>query len=451
MKAESGKLRFVERMGYGFGDMASCLFWQTFSMFLLFFYTDIFGITAAAAGTMFLVTRIWDTLFDPLMGIVADRTTTRWGKFRPYLLWMCVPLGLTAILTFTTPGLTPTGKLVYAYVTYTMLMLLYSCINVPYGALMGVMTPNSQERTVLSTFRFIGAFTGGLIVQFSTLSLVQFFGHGNSAKGYQLAMVVYAILAVILFLGTFSLTKERVVPLQDKRASLKADVKDLLHNVPWLIVVGSTIFACGFSAIRNSAIIYYFKYYVLQESRASWYMVLGSLMAVTGIILMQFITPMIGKKKAYIGLMLGATVLSVLSYWVGPEQFLWMYAFQILINLIKEPTAPLLWPLYADTADYSESKTGRRATGLIFSASGMSQKFGWAIGGSFTGWLLAYFAFTPNVAQSAETQNGIRLMMSIVPAICSLAAAILMFFYPLNEAKVKKIEEELKVARAARG
>jgi len=239
------------------------------------------------------------------------------------------------------------------------------------------------------------------------------------------------------------------VPILDKNPSLKNDIKDLFHNVPWIIVVGSTIFACGFSAIRNSAILYYFKYYVGNESRASLYMVLGSLMAVTGIILMQFITPKIGKKKAYIGLLLITTVLSVASYWVGPEQFLLMYAFQILINLIKEPTAPLLWPLYADTADYSELKTGRRATGLIFSASGMSQKFGWAIGGSFTGWLLAYFAFTPNVAQSVQTQTGIRLMMSIVPAVCSLAAAVLMFFYPLNEAKVKEIEEELQIRRVA--
>jgi GPH family glycoside/pentoside/hexuronide:cation symporter len=359
-------------------------------------------------------------------------------------------LGIVGILTFTTPELSPAGKLIYAYVTYTTMMLLYSCINVPYSALMGVMTPNSQERTVLSSFRFIGAFGGGLIVSLCTLPLVKMLGKGNDANGYQLTMVIYAILAVALFTGTFALTKERVVPIKEKNTSLKKDLYDLTHNRPWLILVGSTIFTVGYSAIRNASIIYYFKYYVGAESHASAYIFLGQLLSMVGIVLISFITPKTGRKNAFIFCLVATTILSVMSYWVGPQDYKLMFGYQIIINLMMGPTAALLWPLYADSADYSEWRTGRRATGLVFSASGMSQKFGWAIGGSLTGWLLAYLGFHANVVQSQEAQNGIRWMLYIVPAFCSLAGLLLMFFYPLDEAKVKAIETELGVARATR-
>ena len=212
-------LRFSEKIGYGFGDLASCLFWQTFTVFLLFFYTDVFGIAAAAAGTMIGVVRIIDLFADPVMGMIGDRTKTRWGKFRPYLLWVALPFGLIGFLTFYSPDLSATGKLTYAYITYGAMMLVYTAINIPYGALMGVVTPDSLERTKLSSYRFLGAFTGNMIVQTFTVGLVKHFGAGNDKLGYRYAIGIYAVSAVLLFLGTFSLTRERVLPPRDQQTS----------------------------------------------------------------------------------------------------------------------------------------------------------------------------------------------------------------------------------------
>ncbi len=449
MILESAKLSLKEKVGYAFGDAASCLFWQTFSMFLLFFYTDIFGIAAATAGTMFLVTRIWDTFFDPIMGIIADRTQTRWGKFRPYLLWMAVPFGLIGVLTFTTPDFSPGGKLVYAYITYSLMMMIYSAINVPYSALLGVISPDSQERTSVASFRFTFAFIGGLIIQWFTLDLVDYFGKGNKALGFQMAMGIYAVLAVILFIATFASTKERVQPSRGQKSSLTTDLKDLMANKPWLILCSLGIFTLCYVSVRNGAIIYYFKYYVANEKLAAMYMVVGSFMSMLGTFLIQYITPITGRKNAYIGCMLITTVVTILSYWVSPSQIVLMYVYQILINIIMGPTSALIWAMYADTADYSEWKTGRRATGLILSASGMSQKFGWSIGGAAGGWLLATYGFQANATQSLEAQNGIRLMMSFIPALGSILAGIVMFLYRLDEKTMKSVQSELEARRAA--
>ena len=448
MTQEGHKLSVVEKIGYAFGDGASNLIWMTFIYFQLNFYTDVFGLAAGALALMLVITRTWDMFFDVFIGTIADRTRTRWGKFRPYLLWMAVPFGIMSVASFTTPSFGPSGKLVYAYVTLSLMMVVYSAINVPYSALMGVISPDSQQRTSLSSWRFTFAFLGGLAVQFSTLRMVEFFGKGNRALGYEWTLSVYAVAAVVLFLAAFATTRERVQPVQDQNTSRARDLRDLMANTPWLVLCTLGILTVCFVAIRGAAIVYYFKYYVGDERGAASFMVVGYIMSVLGTFLIQYVTPFTGRKKAYMGCMLLSTVALVFSYWVGPGQIRLLYAWNIIYSLLTGPTSALLWAMFADTADYSEWRTGRRATGLIYSASGMSNKFGWVIGGALAASLLALYGFQANVAQTAEGQHGIRLLMAIAPAVGTLLAGLGMFFYRLNEATMQKIQGELAVIRA---
>lgn len=457
------KLRLREKIGYGFGDAASSLFWKLFSMYLLFFYTDIFGIPAAAVGTMFLITRIWDAAFDPFVGVLGDRTDTRWGKFRPYLLWVAVPFGIIGVITFTTPSLGAGGKLIYAYVTYSLMMMIYSLINVPYASLMGVMTADGKERTTLATFRFIFAFGGSLVVLAAAEPLAGAFsnmggGTPNLQRGWQWTAAVFAVLAVVLFWLTFAWTHERIKPVTHQ-ISLKHDLGDLLKNQPWFILLGAGIATIFFNSIRDGAAIYYFKYYLrtsdvfslpalkITMGWSSLYFVLGQAANIIGVVLAKPVSDRIGKKNAFFAAMLSAAFFSLMVYGLSPDSARLVLLLQCFISLSAGFVLPLLWSMYADTADYSEWKTGRRATGLVFSASSMSQKFGWTLGGTFTGWLLGYHGFHANVAQSADTQAGIRMMVSVYPAIGALVSAAFMLVYPLKESFLQDVEAELAARR----
>lgn len=459
-------IKFKEKVGYGLGDAASSMFWKLFGMYLLYFYTDVFGIPAAIVGTMFLITRVWDSLIDPLVGIVADRTKSRFGKFRPYLLWVAVPFGIIGVLTFTTPDMGMTGKIIYAYTTYTLMMMIYSLINVPYASLLGVISGDPKQRTELSSYRMIFAFMGSILVLLLVEPLVDIFGKTNGtvdlAKGWQYASVVFAIMATTLFLCTFLWTKERVTPIKESKNALKDDFRDLANNKPWWILLGAGIAALIFNSIRDGAAVYYFKYYVGSEESAldlgfigtslsltTMYLVLGQAANILGIIFVTPVSNRIGKKLTYLGSMTIAGVLSVIFFFLSRESIAAMMTMQILISMCAGAIFPLLWSMYADTADYSELKTGRRATGLIFSSSSMSQKFGWTIGGALTGWLLGYYGFQANVEQSIEAQTGIRTMLSLLPAIGAVMSVVFISMYPLNEKRMKSIESELKLLRNA--
>jgi GPH family glycoside/pentoside/hexuronide:cation symporter len=394
---------------------------------------------------------------DPLMGIIADRTNTKYGKFRPYLLWMAIPFGVIGVLTFTTPEFSDSGKIIYAYVTYSLMMMIYTAINIPYSALMGVMTHNSLERTSLSSFRFVAAFIGGLIVQGTALKLVKITGGDNTSLGWQLTMTIFAVLAAILFLTTFATTRERVKPPREQKTNLGNDVKDLFKNIPWLMLFLIGIFLLTFVSIRNGTIMYYFKYYVGEPTfslfgkdymydrdvLASAFMVFGSLANIAGVLLTRYISGLFGKKKAFITLMLLTTVMTAAFYQLDSDAIITMFVLQVLISLVMGPLSPMIWAMYTDTADYSEWKNGRRATGLVMSASTMAQKFGWTIGGTVLGWLLASFGFEANKAQNPETLHGIRLLISLIPAVCALFGASAMIFYRLDESKMKQIEADL--------
>ncbi len=442
------KLSVKEKIGYGLGDTASNLYFQMFVNFLLFFYTDIFGIPAAAAGTMLMISRIWDAVNDPIMGVIADRTNSKWGKFRPYLLWMSGPLAIFGVLTFITPHFDVTGKIIYAYITFTFVMMAYTAVNIPYSALMGVISPNSKERTSVSTYRFVLAFVGAFIVQGMTLPLVDFFGGGKQAVGFPFTMGVYGILACILFYITFKTTRERVVVPSTQKSSLKADIKDLIRNRPWMYLLIMGIFTLGYIIIRSGTIIYYFKYYVGSEALASLFMVLGTIGVIAGVASTQFFAKKFGKKRFYIFVMSLTTILTMIFYFLPSDQIFLIFALHILISFIMAPQAPLLWAMYADTADYSEWKNERRATGLVFSAATFAQKFGMAFGGGMAGWMLALFGFIPNTVQAPGTLNGIKMMMSFIPAVGTLIATIAAIFYELDDNTMEKIEHELKLRKA---
>lgn len=457
-------IKLTEKIGYGFGDMASSMFWKLFGAYLMIFYTDVFGLPAAVVGTMFLITRIWDSAFDPIVGVVADRTHSRWGKFRPYLLWLAVPFGIIGVLTFVTPDWSPTGKLVYAYVTYSLMMMIYSAINVPYASLLGVMSPNPKERNTLSTYRMTFAYIGSFIALLLFMPLVNFFSGnskdlGDQQTGWTMAVVVIAILCIILFFGCFAWTKERVKPIKEAQNPLKEDLKDLFKNKPWWILLGAGVAALVFNSIRDGATVYYFKYFVVEEDYATvsffgmsfvlsgLYLALGQAANIIGVIAAAPVSNRIGKRNTYMWAMIIATVLSVIFYWFDKEDLIWMFVFQALISICAGSIFPLLWSMYADCADYSELKTGNRATGLIFSSSSMSQKFGWAIGTAITGWLLGFFGFQANAVQSEEAISGIKMFLSFLPAIGTILSVVFISMYPLTENKMKDITTELEHKR----
>ena len=461
-------IKLKEKIGYGFGDMASSMFWKLFGSYLMIFYTDVFGLPAAVVGTLFLVTRVWDSAFDPIVGVVADRTHSRWGKFRPYLLFLAIPFSVIGVLTFVTPPFGDNGKLVYAYVTYSLMMMVYSAINVPYASLLGVMSDNPKERNTLSTYRMAFAYIGSFIALLLFMPMVNFWsGHSKEIaaqqQGWTLAVAVIAVMCALLFIGCFALTRERVKALHEKQAPLKEDLKDLWKNRPWWILLGAGVAALVFNSIRDGATVYYFKYFIVEEDfqtisffgvsfvLSGLYLSVGQIANIAGVILAAPVSNRIGKKQTYMGSMAIATVLSILFFWFDKDNLALIFTFQILISICAGSIFPLLWSMYADCTDYSELKTGNRATGLIFSSSSMSQKFGWAIGSALTGWLLSYFGFVANEVQQAEAIQGIKMFMSFLPAAGTLLSIVFISMYPLSEKKMLEISAALKSRRAETG
>jgi GPH family glycoside/pentoside/hexuronide:cation symporter len=445
------RLSFIENFGFGLGDTASNFFFQTFNIFLLYYYTDVFGIEAAVAGTMFLLTRLWDAVNDPIMGLIADRTTTRWGKYRPYLLWTAVPYGIFGYLMFANPDLGRTGKIVFAYFTYTMMMMAYTAINVPYSSLMGVLSPSSHARTIASNFRFVGAYGGGLLISMYVRTLVEKLGGGNELRGFQYTMGLFAVASVILFWITFAATRERVQPPAEQQQNAGEELRELVRNRPWVILFFAAIFSTTFIATRDSVTIHFFKYVVrsgneavlLGMDRTSLFLSLGRLMMMLGVLCVGFLVSRIDKKPLAAILTLG-TAACWLSFYFVPAR---MYGLMLVLNAVGSfmlgPTSALVWSMYGDVADYGQVKYGRRSTGLIHSASLFALKTGTMVAGFLGGWLLGLFDFVPNQEQSETSIGGILLMFSVIPACFAGAKAIALFLYPLNRSRVKEIEREL--------
>jgi len=438
------KLGWGEKFGYAAGDMASCLYFGIFMNFMAIFYTDVFGISPAVLATMLIFTRTWDWINDPIMGAIADRTNTRMGKFRPWILWMIPPYMILGVLTFTTFDLSDGMKIVYAYVTYTLLMMVYTAINVPYGALMGVMTARSDQRTVLASFRFVGANAGIFTVTLLLPFLVKTIGGDNQQLGYSGAMVVIAILAGGFFFITFKTSKERILPVETKRPKLLKESKELLRNKPWLILICLSILTVLAQAIRGTPILHFFKYVAGNEDWGTRLLLYNSLAAVVAVLLSKSIVNLFGcKKRAYIILNILFAGVLIWFYFIPADNFRLMVINQILIALVAAPMMPLFWSMIADTADYGAAKFGHRSTGIIFSAGTASQKIGWTLGPALAMIILSAVGYVANQPQSPETQYALRLMMSIIPAGVALLTALVTYFYPINHQVEQELEEAM--------
>lgn len=451
------RLPVGEKIGYGLGDTASNIFFQFINIFLLYYYTDVFGLSPAAVGTMFVVARFWDAVNDPLMGAIADRTQTRFGKYRPYLLWMAVPFGLLGYLAFANPDFGQGGKLVYAYATYIGLMMVYTAINVPYSALMGVMTPSSTERTSLSSYRFVGAFSGTLLISLSVRPLVRVLGDGDEAQGFKLTMALLSVVAVVFFLIAFASTRERVKPQPpEKDQSLARDIRFLLQNRPWVIMVIAAILTLSNVAVRAAVTNHFFKYYVGDTGepvlwfldKTSLLLSSGALAFIVGILFTSSLSKKFGKRNALMGLTVLNGLTFLLFYFIPAQDYGLMLAVNILGNLLAGPTPALVWSIYTDVADYGEWRFGRRTTGLVFSAAMFAQKMGLTVGGGVAGWLLGSFGFVANEQQSGTAILGIRLMFSILPGLLGIANGIILLWYPLTDDHVAEIERDLAQRRA---
>lgn len=439
----NAKLSLQEKMGYACGDVASNFYWRVFDVFLFIFYTDVFGLPAATVGTMMLVTRIIDAFSDPLMGAVSDRTKTKYGKFRPYLIWGILPIAAAGVLTFTVPDLDDTGKLLWAYGTYIFMMLAYTFINVPYGALLGVVTSDSQERTTLTSFRFIGAFSGGSLVAFMTPELVEYFGQGDIKQGWQYTMALYGVIAALLFSVTFFTVKERISPPANQNSSVTTDITDLIANKPWCVLFILALVIMVTISLRASSGTFYFKYYVGEEGLIGSFTTVYLISLAVGAALTPVMTKFMDKKALLLLLMSIVAVLSLAFFFIPKDQIILMFILQALIGLALGPKSPLVFSMYADTADYSEWRTGRRATAMVFSAAAFAQKLGGALAGATIGWVLATMGYQANVQQTADSEMGILILMTIIPAIFALLAVLIVRAYPLSTDMLDKVQTDL--------
>ncbi len=448
-------LRLREKIGYGLGDMASNFYQGFFGIFLLIYYVDVYGISPAAAGTMFLVTRLVDAVTDPAMGLIADRTQTRWGKYRPYLLWMAVPYALLGYLLFLGPDLGETGKIVFAYVSYSLVMLAYTAINVPYSALLAVIHPQSKEREKATQWRFIFASLGTITVGAIAKPLVDTLGGGDELLGFRLTIILFAVLSVALFWAVFAMTRERIEPKREG-ASIARDFGVLFRNVSWIVLAVSGILIVIGLIARISSAAFYLKYYVPSGEEAGlWWMDRTSLLITLGFVGQLFgamLVPTFLKvfDKRSLMIFMCALNAAVLAgcYFVPPDNYWIITAFHVVSIFTFGVMITLLFAMYTDCAEYGEWKSGVNSAGLTVSASMFSLKSGSAIGIALPAFILAAFGFVANEAQTPEAIQGIRVMFNVVPAVFFALAGLLVVFYRLDGKTVRRIEAELMTRRS---
>lgn len=455
-----------EKIGYGLGDMSSSMFWKIFSYYLPFFYSNVFGLELADAALLVLVTRIWDAVSDPMMGVIADRTTSRWGKYRPYLLWMAIPFSVCGVLLFTTPDFAYAGKLVWAYITYILMMTVYTGINVPYGAMLGVVSDDPKVKTVYSSFRMFFAYGGSFIALFAWDPLCSFFGSDmnlTTAGTWQMSMAAIAAVCLVLFLCSFAMTREHVKTVST--SSITKDFKSLLSNNPWWLLIGAALCFNLFNTVRGASVAYFFADVIGADAHLSFghwgnivfysglFLGVGEIFNMVGVALAVPISAKLGKKNTFIAVNLCLVVLSVAFFFipVTATGYWWMMLLQAFISILTGVMSPLIWSMYADVSDYAELKHKTASTGLIFSSSSMAQKFGGALGGAAVLWLLAAFGYSEalqGTAQPASAVSCLWWLMSFIPAGVALLAAGVASLYPLTPAVMENIIKKLKLQRA---
>ena len=440
-------LKFSEKLAYGVGDFASNLIFATVSTFLMYYYTDIYGLQAVAVGTILFVARFVDAVWDLYLGTLIDRTKTRWGQCRPYLLFASPLLAVCVVATFTVPSGSDTFKLAYAYITYTLLMCTYSLVNIPYIAMPALMTDDPRDRTQLSAVRMFCAILGSMVVGALTLKLVQVLGGDNKQAGYQYTVSLMAGIGVLLFWLSFAFTKERVPPVKQE-VKIKADFMTLVNGRAWWMM--ALIGLCVYTAlsITGGTVLYYFKYVVGDQSKAALYLFIVGLGLLCGILIAVLLTKRFCKRKV---MMMSATLSGLpyaSFYFLDPKNVTMVYALGFTIQLFNGISVPILWSMVADTADDAELRSGRRMVGLATSSIAFSYKFGLGLGGAIAGFLLAAIGYQANVVQTPEAIQGLILIMSVIPALSKLGVVIILYFYPLDQARLDDMQPRLKAMRA---
>lgn len=476
MNSTSQKLSIKEKIGYSLGDLAANLVFQTLITYLAYFYTDIYGLSPTHSSIIMLVVGLVAAfIFNPIVGAIADRTNTRWGKFRPWILWTAVPLGIIAILAFSTPDFSYKGKVIYAVVTYTLLLILYAANNLPYSALSGVITGNMAERNSLSSYRFVAVMFAQFFVQVFMLGIIKSAGGGDKAIGIEKVMTVLAIVGTIMLIITFLTTKERVVPKPEQKSSIKEDLGDLVKNKPWLIMLSLTTLVFVTLAMKGGAYVYYFENYVDREQLAMVIQPIldfllsigmdhfgddpisagfglfnagGIIFMIVGIMLSKKLADTYGKRDVFATFLFISTLFILAFYFFPSTSIILIFVSQILHGFFYGITIPILWAMIADVADYSEWKNNRRATAIIFSAMMVGLKAGLSIGGALTTWFLGFFNYVPNSLEQPDSAiNGIKLLVSVFPSIPFLIGVGLLFFYEINKKMEVELECDLKERR----
>jgi len=484
------RLSRSEKVGYSLGDIATNFFFMSMILYQTRFYTDTVGLSAVAVGSLFLLVRGADAIFDPIVGALSDRTNTRWGRFRPWVLWTALPFGLIFWLVYRSPDTGQTGKLVYAAVTYILVMMLYSANNTPYSALMGVMTADDSERTSISTYRFVAAMVGQFLIQALTLPLVDKLGGGNSAKGWSMTMGIFGAVMVVLYLTTFLTTNERVLPNPRMKSSIKDDLKDVFTCRPWVMMFLLTLCVFTTLVLRGSSMNYYFAYYLdpaqlrsfldmvglgsIGTGQLSWwkqaldalgliakpdgsnsasvalsfFLMAGNVIQIVGILLSKPLSDRFGKKAVFLAGMGLSTVVTVIIIFVPPSSINLLFVLSMLWPLGWGPTVPLLWVMIADVADYSEWKNSRRATGFIYAGILFALKAGLGFGGALSAWLLAAFDYVPNAVQTPHALLGIRLCATVFSAVPFILGLICLAAYPIGRELGATVQRELAERRA---
>lgn len=442
------KLSFREKFGYSLGDLAANFVFQAMIALQLDYYTHTFGLTAAQAGTLFFVVGIGAAFLNPVMGVIADRTSSKWGKFRPWLLWSALPFGVIGVLTFTTPNLSPGAKIVYAWTTYALLRIVYTVNNVPYATLTAVMTSDPDERNSIASYRQIAANAAGFIIASLAIPMVRIFGHGDDARGYQYTMGLLSILSVVFFIIAFRESKERIQPDPQQKTSLGRDLADLVQNRAWVTLFLATLFYFTAILVRGNVMLPYFRYVVGNVDVFSWFNGFGLASLIAGVACSTAVVAHVGKRMLFVASMICTAVLSAALLVIPPHATVLIVGSEAVRQFIYGLSGPIIWSMMGDVADYGEWKTGRRATGTVTSAVVFALWVGLALGGAIAGWLISFYGFASGAAvQTAQAQHGITLTGSVYAGLTFLAAGAMLFFYPISREMNRKIANELAERR----
>jgi GPH family glycoside/pentoside/hexuronide:cation symporter len=442
-------LTFGEKFGYSLGDLAANFIFQAMLALQLDFYTHTFGLTAAQAGTLFLVVGLGVACLNPVMGMIADRTSTRWGKFRPWLLWTALPFGVIGVLTFTTPDISPAAKIIYAWTTYILLRVIYTVNNVPYASITAVMTSDPDERTSISSYRQIAANSAGFIIASLAIPMVRFFGHGDDARGYQLTMGLLSGLSAIFFVIAFFCTKERIQPDPQQKTSLTQDIADLFRNRPWIVLFLATLFYFAAIVVRGNVMLPYFRFVANNVDLFAWFNGFGLASLLIGVALSTTVAKRVGKRPLFIASMVASGIFNMALFVIPSQATAVIIATEVLRQFAFGLSGPIIWAMMGDVADYGEWKTGRRASGTVTSAVVFALWAGLALGGAIAGWLFSFYGFVSEAqVQTAHAQSGILLTASIYAGLAFFASGVCMFFYPVSREVSRQIADELEARRS---